>query len=212
MRAIIDSLLHLDEKVFSVIRDYGTQAYFIFFLIIFAETGLVVMPFLPGDSLLFALGMFSNPKEAALNVWILIPLLTTAAVIGDNLNYQIGKRVGARALEKGDSKFIRREQIEKTQEFFDKHGGMTLVLARWVPVVRTFAPFVAGMGSMPYFVFLRWSIVGGALWVSLCTLAGYFFGQIPIVKENFEIAMLSVVVLSLIPAAIKLRSATKPKA
>ncbi|MBL8048672.1 MAG: VTT domain-containing protein [Chthonomonas sp.] len=212
MKAFLDFILHLDEKVFAIIRDFGAQAYLIFFLIIFAETGLVIMPFLPGDSLLFALGMFANPTKHALNIWILIPLLVAAAFIGDNLNYQIGRRMGARIIARGGTKFFKLEHIEKTQEFFAKHGGWTLVLARWVPIVRTFAPFVAGMGNMPFQTFLRFSFFGGLFWVASCVLAGYFFGQIPWVQDNFEIAMLIVLFASLIPIIIKIRSAKKASA
>lgn len=212
MTAILDFLLHLDEKVFAIIRDYGAQAYLIFFLIIFAETGLVIMPFLPGDSLLFALGMFANPNKNALNVWILIPLLVAAAFIGDNLNYQIGKRMGARIMARGGSRFFKVEHIERTQAFFAKHGGWTLVMARWVPIVRTFAPFVAGMGNMPFNTFLRFSFFGGLFWVGSCVLLGYFFGQIPIVEKNFAAAMLIVMFGSLIPIILKIRSAKKEHA
>ncbi len=209
MKGIIDFILHLDEKVFRIIQDFGPQAYLVFFLIIFCETGLVVFPFLPGDSLLFALGMFAHPQRHALNVWILIPLLSAAAFIGDNLNYQIGRRIGNRIAERGDSKFFKKSYVDKTQAFFEKHGGITLVLARWVPIVRTFAPFVAGMGEMPFHRFLFWSATGALIWVGGCVGAGYFFGQIPWVQDNFELAMLGIVVASAIPMAIKIRHSRK---
>lgn len=212
MKAILDFILHIDEKVFAIIRDFGAQAYLIFFLIIFAETGLVIMPFLPGDSLLFALGMFSNPVKQGLNVFILIPLLVLAAFLGDNLNYQIGKRMGARIMAKGGSKFFKLQHIEKTQAFFEKHGGWTLVMARWVPIVRTFAPFVAGMGNMPFQTFLRYSFFGGLAWVGICVMAGYYFGQIPWVQQNFEVAMLVVIFASIIPVILKVRSSKKAAA
>ncbi|MEQ1932341.1 MAG: DedA family protein [Fimbriimonadaceae bacterium] len=209
MQGFLDFILHLDEKVFSIIQEYGTQAYLIFFLIIFCETGLVIMPFLPGDSLLFALGMFANPERKALSIYILIPLLIAAAFIGDNLNYQIGRRFAGRITSKENPRFFKKSHIEKTEEFFEKHGGMTLVLARWVPIVRTFAPFVAGMGQMPFRTFLWWSFLGATIWVTGCVLAGYFFGQIRWVQDNFELAMLGIIVASIIPVALKIRSAKK---
>ncbi|MEQ1823766.1 MAG: DedA family protein [Fimbriimonadaceae bacterium] len=209
MQGFLDFILHLDEKVFSIIQEFGTQAYLIFFLIIFCETGLVIMPFLPGDSLLFALGMFANPERKALSVFILIPLLITAAFIGDNLNYQLGKRFGGRIASNEKSRFFKKEHIEKTQAFFEKHGGMTLVLARWVPIVRTFAPFVAGMGQMPIRTFLWWSFLGATIWVAGCVLAGFFFGRIPWVQDNFELAMLAIILASIIPVALKIRSSRK---
>ncbi|MCE9560338.1 MAG: VTT domain-containing protein [Armatimonadetes bacterium] len=209
MKSFLDTILHLDEQVFRIIREFGPQAYLVFFLIIFAETGLVIMPFLPGDSLLFALGMFCNPDKQALSIWILIPLLIFAAFVGDNLNYQIGRRFGKRVLAAENPRFFKKEYIQKTQIFFEKHGGMTLVLARWVPIVRTFAPFVAGMGEMPFKTFLRWSFTGAVIWVGVCVSAGYGFGQIPIVRDNFELAMLAVMFLSVIPVALKVRSSRK---
>jgi membrane-associated protein len=210
MSGILDFLLHLDENLKQLCVDYGSQVYLIFFLIIFAETGLVIFPFLPGDSLLFVIGMLSHPAEgqtASLNIWIVVPLLIAAAFIGDNLNYQIGHRFGQRLISKGDTRFIKRKHIEKTQEFFVKHGGMALVLARWVPIVRTFMPFVAGMGAMKFPAFLFWSAIGATIWVAGCTMAGYFFGQITLVKENFELAMLAIVILSIVPMALKFRKA-----
>ncbi len=209
MQAILDFILHIDEKVFAIIQEFGTQAYLIFFLIIFCETGLVIMPFLPGDSLLFALGMFANPEKKALSVFVLIPLLIAAAFIGDNVNYQIGRRFANRVSSKENPRFFKKAHIEKTQAFFEKHGGMTLVLARWVPIVRTFAPFVAGMGQMPFRTFLLWSFLGATIWVSLCVMAGFYFGRIRWVQDNFELAMLAIIVLSVIPVILKIRSAKR---
>lgn len=212
MSGILDFLLHLDENLKQLCVDYGNQVYLIFFLIIFAETGLVIFPFLPGDSLLFVVGMLCHPAEGqagALNIWIVVPLLITAAFVGDNLNYQIGNRFGQRMIARGDTRFIKRKHIEKTQEFFVKHGGMALVLARWVPIVRTFMPFVAGMGAMKFPSFLFWSAAGATIWVVGCTMAGYFFGQITWVKENFEYAMLGIVILSVVPMLLKIRQAKK---
>lgn len=214
MSGILDFLLHLDENLAKLCAEYGSQVYLIFFLIIFCETGLVILPFLPGDSLLFVIGMLSHPTETqqpALNIWIVIPLLISAAFIGDNLNYQIGNRFGQRMTARGDTRFIKRKHIEKTQEFFARHGGWALVLARWVPIVRTFMPFVAGMGAMRFHAFLFWSAIGATIWVTGCTMAGYFFGKIPWVQENFEIAMLLIVVASVIPVVLKMRQAKKSK-
>lgn len=209
MSSVIQFVLHLDENLTRLCAEYGTQVYLIFFLVIFAETGLVIFPFLPGDSLLFTIGILSN--QGSLNIWIVIPTLIAAAFIGDNLNYQIGMRFGQKALERGNSRFIKPKHVEKTQQFFIKHGGWALVLARWVPIVRTFMPFVAGMGAMKYHTFLFWSAVGATIWVGGCTIAGYFFGQIPWVRENFELAMLAVVVISVVPMLIKIRQARKSK-
>ncbi len=207
MSSVIQFLLHLDENLARLCAEYGTQVYLIFFLIIFAETGLVIFPFLPGDSLLFTIGILCN--QGALNIWIIIPTLIAAAFIGDNLNYQIGMRIGQKALERGNSRFIKPAHIKKTQEFFVKHGGWALVLARWVPIVRTFMPFVAGMGAMKFPTFLFWSAIGAAIWVGGCTIGGYFFGQIPWVRENFELAMLAVIILSIVPMIIKIRQAKR---
>lgn len=212
MGGIIDFVLHLDENLARLCAEYGSQVYLIFFLIIFCETGLVIFPFLPGDSLLFVIGMLSNPTEVkgeSLNIWIVIPLLIGAAFIGDNLNYQIGNRFGRRLTAKGDTRFIKRKHIEKTEVFFAKHGGWALVLARWVPIVRTFMPFVAGMGAMKFTTFLFWSAIGATIWVTGCTTAGYFFGQIKWVQDNFEIAMLLIVFASIVPVIFKVRAAKK---
>jgi membrane-associated protein len=211
MSGIIDFVLHLDDNLKQLIAQYGSQVYLIFFLIIFAETGLVIFPFLPGDSLLFVIGMLSNPtgNTESLNIFIVIPLLIAAAFIGDNLNYQIGNRFGQKMIAKGDTRFVKRKHIEKTQAFFAKHGGWALVLARWVPIVRTFMPFVAGMGAMKFHAFLFWSATGAAIWVGGCTLAGYFFGQIKWVQDNFEIAMLIIVFASVIPVILKMRQAKR---
>lgn len=216
MGQIIDFVRNLDSNLQELCTNYGAQVYLIFFLIIFCETGLVIFPFLPGDSLLFVIGMLCHPGDAgqpaALSIWIVIPLLIAAAFIGDNLNYQIGNRFGQRMIAKGDTRFIKRKHIEKTEQFFVKHGGWALVLARWVPIVRTFMPFVAGMGAMKFPKFLFWSATGAAIWVGGCTLAGYFFGQIPWVKQNFEVAMLIIIFASIIPVVLKVRQAKRAEA
>lgn len=197
---IVHNILHLDEFLTVFVADYGTLTYLILFFIIFMETGFVVTPFLPGDSLLFAVGALS-----ALNVFklpVALFLLFLAAVLGDTVNYWIGKWIGLKVFEK-DYRFIKKKYLVKTQDFFEKHGGKTIILARFVPIVRTFAPFVAGIGTMHYQTFLMFNIVGAALWVTLFTLTGFFFGNIPAIKQNFELAVFAIIGISLIPIAIE---------
>jgi membrane-associated protein len=190
----IDLFLHLDEYLQEIIVNYGAWTYAILFLVIFVETGLVVMPFLPGDSLLFAAGTFA--ALGSFNVWGLIGLLIVAAVLGDAVNYSIGHYLGDRAY---NIKWIKKEYLEKTHAFFEKHGGKAIFLARFVPIVRTFAPFVAGIGKMSYAYFATYNIVGGVTWVFLFTLLGYFFGNIPFVKKNFELVIIVIILLSVVP-------------
>lgn len=182
-------------------REYELATYLILALIIFCETGLVVTPFLPGDSLLFAAGAITA-KTGILSVWILIPLLFLAAILGDNTNYFFGKFLGDKVFTK-DYWFLKRKYIDQTHEFYEKHGGRTLIMARFVPIVRTFAPFVAGVGKMEYRKFIGYCLAGGILWVSSLTLAGYFFGQIPIVKDNFEVVVLGIIGISVLPILIE---------
>ncbi|MGH2537612.1 MAG: DedA family protein [Candidatus Promineifilaceae bacterium] len=198
IRTAIELFLHLDQHLNEIIRNYGVWTYAILFTIIFLETGLVVTPFLPGDSLLFAAGAFA--ALGSLNVWLLFGLLFAAAVLGDTLNYWIGHALGPRVFER-DYRLLKREYLERTQQFYEKHGGKTIVLARFVPIVRTFAPFVAGVGSMAYGRFLTFNVLGGLLWTALFIFLGYFFGNIPLVKENFELAILGIIAISLIPMA-----------
>lgn len=193
----LDFFRHLDVHLENIMRDYELATYLILALIIFCETGLVVTPFLPGDSLLFAAGAITA-KTGILNVWLLIPLLFLAAILGDNTNYFFGKFLGHRVFTR-DYWFLKRKYIEQTQEFYAKHGGRTLIIARFVPIVRTFAPFVAGVGKMDYRKFIGYCVSGGILWVTSLTLAGYFFGQIPIVKDNFEIVVLGIIGFSILP-------------
>ncbi|HRI62040.1 MAG TPA: DedA family protein [Saprospiraceae bacterium] len=197
----LDFIRHLDVHLENIMREYEVMTYLILALIIFCETGLVVTPFLPGDSLLFAAGAITA-KTGILNVWILIPLLFCAAILGDNTNYFFGKYLGNRVFTR-DYWFLKRKYIDKTQEFYEKYGGRTLVIARFVPIVRTFAPFVAGVGSMTYRNFIGFCLAGGILWVTLLTLAGYFFGQIPIVKNNFEIVVFGIIGISVLPIVIE---------
>lgn len=190
---MIDFILHLDKHLQGIVQHYGVVTYLILFGILFLETGLVVTPFLPGDSLLFGAGALAA-ANGGLNVWILLLVFLAGAVLGDTANFEIGKRIGPRM------PFIKKENLERTQEFFKKHGGKTIVIARFVPVVRTFAPFVAGTGNMHYGQFLRYNLVGAVLWVCLLLGAGYFFGNLPVVKSNFGVVVIAIIVLSLIPA------------
>ena len=196
----IDFILHLDQHLNEIIQNYGAWTYAILFLIIFMETGFVVTPFLPGDSLLFAAGTFA--ALGSLNIWLLWALLFIAAVLGDTVNYWIGKKVGPRAFEQ-DIRFLKREYLERTQGFYDKHGGKTIVLARFVPIVRTFAPFVAGVGTMKYSRFIVYNLVGAFLWTGLFLWLGYFFGNIPFVKENFELVIVVIILVSIVPMVIE---------
>lgn len=201
IRQFIDFFLHLDTHLAEIISKYGTWTYAILFLIIFAETGLVVMPLLPGDSLLFAAGTFAALGD--LNPWFLTALLIAAAILGDTVNYWIGKRIGPRAFT-GDIRFLKREYLDRTRGFYAKHGGKTIILARFIPIVRTFAPFVAGVGEMQYGRFLTYNVVGGVVWVSLFVWTGYLFGNIPAVRDNFSLVILAIIGVSVLPIAIEL--------
>ncbi|QJX46210.1 DedA family protein [Hymenobacter taeanensis] len=196
---IVDFVLHLDKHLAALIQDYGTWTYAILFLIIFVETGVVVLPFLPGDSLLFAAGSLAALPGSPLNVWALMGLLILAAVLGDALNYHIGDYLGPRVFS-GNSRFLKREHLEKTQAFYQKHGAKTIILARFIPIIRTFAPFVAGVGTMSYTKFLSYNLVGAVAWVLLLTGAGYFFGSMPFVQKNFSLVVVAIIVLSVLPA------------
>ena len=197
LKTLLDLFLHLDKHLAAIIQQYGTVTYVLLFVVIFMETGLVVTPFLPGDSLLFAAGTFAALGN--LNFWLLFVLLAFAAVLGDSVNYWIGHLIGKRAYT-GEIKFIKKEYIERTHAFFEKYGGKTIFLARFVPIVRTFAPFVAGVGEMSYSYFFTYNVVGGITWVFLFTTTGYFFGNMPIIKENFSLAIMVIILISLLPA------------
>lgn len=197
---LIDLFLHLDRYLSEIIGQYGTWTYAILFFVIFMETGFVVTPFLPGDSLLFAAGTFA--ALGALNVYVLIALLTVAAIAGDTINYWIGYKIGSRAYT-GEIKWVKKEYMERTHAFFEKHGGKTIFLARFVPIIRTFAPFVAGISRMSYGYFISYNLIGGLIWVPLFTFAGYFFGNIPFVKHNFSLVIIAIIVISLIPALVE---------
>ncbi|AYO57806.1 hypothetical protein CO230_06520 [Chryseobacterium sp. 6424] len=207
IQTVLDFFLNLDKHLFTMIIDYGVWIYLILFLIIFVETGLVVMPFLPGDSLLFAAGTFcagvigALGETASLNLWLVLGLLTVAAILGDTLNYYLGKNVGLRILgwKMGEKQLVNPKYIAQTQAFYEKNGPKTIIIARFVPIVRTFAPFVAGIGSMNYATFIRYNVIGAFVWVFGLTLIGYFFGNLPIVQENFETVIFGIIGISLLP-------------
>ena len=201
IKDILDFFLHLDDKLEEIIKNYGLWTYLILFLIIFAETGLVITPFLPGDSLLFAAGTFAAGR--GLNVWLLFFLLSVAAIIGDTVNYWVGHYVGPKIFYKENVRFLNKKHLERTHAFYEKYGGKTIIIARFIPIIRTFAPFVAGIGSMTYWRFITYNVVGGILWVGICVFAGYFFGNIPIVKNNFSIVIIAIVFISVLPVIIE---------
>ncbi|MHA3048471.1 DedA family protein [Acinetobacter sp. ANC 4639] len=198
---LINFILHVDQHLLEFIKQYGVWIYAILFLIIFVETGLVVMPFLPGDSLLFAAGALAA-STGQMNPWLLIGLLFIAAVLGDTLNYHIGRYIGPRIFEM-ESRFIKKDHLLKTHVFFEKYGGKTIIIARFMPFIRTFAPFVAGAGRMNYKHFLTFNAIGGLAWVGSFITLGYFFGTRPFVKDNFSHLMLGIIVFSLLPAVIE---------
>lgn len=195
---IVDFFLHLDKHLFDIISEYGTLTYLILFLIIFTETGLVFMPLLPGDSLLFAAGALAA-STGALNVWLIIVLLFVAALLGDNVNYFVGKYLGRQIKQRERILFLKREYLERTEAFYAKHGGKTVIMARFMPIIRTVAPFVAGAGSMQYGKYIIYCILGALLWVPTLTLLGYFFGNITFVKNNFELVIFGIIGLSVVP-------------
>ena len=197
---IFDLFLHLDVHLSTVIQNYGVWTYGILFAIIFCETGLVVTPILPGDSLLFAAGAFAAKGD--FNPGVLIPLLCVGAVCGDAVNYSIGRSLGPKVLQ-GNSRVFKKEYLEKTQNFYERYGGKTIIFARFVPIVRTFAPFLAGVGKMKYRQFAFYNIVGGIVWILLFVLAGMFFGNIPAVKHNFTLVIMAIIVVSIMPAVIE---------
>jgi membrane-associated protein len=193
--------MHLDKHLGAVIQSYGVWTYLILFLIIFCETGLVVTPILPGDSLLFAAGAFA--ATGAFHVSWLFVLLAIAAVLGDTVNYWVGKYLGDKIEQKENIRFINREYLDKTHQFYERHGGKTIIIARFMPIIRTFAPFVAGVGKMNYFRFISYNIVGGILWIASFVFGGYYFGNIPMVKKNFTLVILAIIFLSILPGIIE---------
>ncbi|RWY86431.1 VTT domain-containing protein [Pediococcus acidilactici] len=203
MQTLIDFVLHIDEHLVTIVNNFGNYSYLILFAIIFIETGAVILPFLPGDSLLFAATALSAKPEYGLNIWAFIILFSLAALLGDSLNFFLGKHVGM-ALRRHPffGKFISDEKMDEAQHFFEKHGNISITLARFMPIIRTFAPFVAAGANMPYRSFIRYNIVGNFAWVAVCCGAGYFFGNIPFVKEHFSLVVIGIIVVSLIPAII----------
>jgi len=196
VNSFFDIFIHLDKHLFNLVTEYKNWTYLILFFIIFFETGIVVTPFLPGDSLLFTAGAIA--ALGILNIWILIGLLCIAAILGDSVNYSIGKFLGHKVFET-NYRLIKKEYLYRTQEFYEKHGGKTIIIARFIPIIRTFAPFIAGVGSMNYMRFISFNIIGGILWVFICSFGGYFFGNLPFVKNNFSIVVLAIIFISLIP-------------
>ena len=200
LHTIVDVFLHLDRHLGEFVQDHGRSTYGLLFLIVFLETGVVVTPFLPGDSLLFACGALA--ATGALDPFALFALLAAAAILGDTMNYSIGKAIGPAAFS-GKFRYLKQEHLLRTQAFYEKHGGKTIFLARFVPIIRTFAPFVAGIGTMSYPRFLAYNVVGGMTWVGACLGAGYAFGNIPIVKNNFSLVILAIVAISMLPLAVE---------
>ncbi len=198
---LLDILLHLDRHLSTIIQAYGVWTYLILFLIIFCETGLVVTPILPGDSLLFAVGTFV--AVGALHLALALLLLSVAAVAGDTVNYAIGYRVGPQIFRKEGVRFLNREYLERTHRFYERHGAKTIVIARFVPIIRTFAPFVAGIGRMTYARFVLYNVAGGVTWIAIFVLGGYLFGNLPVVKRNFTLVIFAIIVLSLMPGLIE---------
>lgn len=195
---LIDFILHLDRHLGSLIQNFGFWTYFVLFFVIFLETGFVVTPFLPGDSLLFAAGAFA--AIGALNPFVLLIILSAAAILGDTANYWIGHFIGPKVFQKENSRFFRREYLDRTHEFYEKYGAETIIIARFVPIIRTFAPFVAGIGRMSYGRFLSYNVIGGILWVALFVFGGYFFGNVPFIKKNFSLVIIAIILISLMPA------------
>ncbi|MEQ2129647.1 VTT domain-containing protein [Caldanaerobacter subterraneus KAk] len=198
VKNFVDIVLHLDKYLGTIIQTYGTWTYSLLFFIIFLETGFVVTPFLPGDSLLFAAGTFA--AIGSLNVYYVIVLLASAAILGDTVNYHIGKFIGEKIYESENLKWIKKEHLLEARDFYEKYGAITIVVGRFIPIIRTFVPFVAGIGQMRYFRFLFYNAFGGILWVSLFTLGGYFFGNLKIVKDHFGLVTIAIIVISVIPA------------
>ncbi len=202
IKDIVDIVIHLDRYLDVVIKNVGSWSYLVLFLIIFCETGLVIMPFLPGDSLLFVAGTFA--ASGSFNVRWLFATLAVAAVIGDSVNYALGNLFGEKIILHGTGRFFKKEHVERTHKFYERHGAETIILARFIPIIRTFAPFVAGVGKMSYFKFFIYNVTGALLWVAIFMLGGYYFGNIPVIKENFSLVILIVILISFLPVAIEL--------
>jgi len=201
IKDFIDFIIHLDRHLADIIQKYGVHTYTVLFIVIFMETGVVVTPILPGDSLLFAAGSFAG--IGALSLWPVFLVCAVAAILGDTVNYAIGAYLGPKVFHYPKSRFFNPDHLRKTHEFYEKYGAKTIIIARFMPIIRTFAPFVAGVGKMTYARFLTYNVTGGLLWVSVCVFAGYFFGNLPFVKSNFSMVILAIIVISLLPAVIE---------
>jgi membrane-associated protein len=197
----VDFIMHIDKHLSVLIQSYGVWTYLILFFIIFCETGLVVTPLLPGDSLLFAAGTFA--AKGALDVSWLFVLLSVAAIAGDTANYWIGCYIGPKVFHKEHVRFLNKEYLDRTHQFYEKYGGKTIIIARFVPIIRTFAPFVAGIGSMTYWRFISYNVIGGIAWIALCVFAGYYFGNLPVVKNNFTFVIFAIIFISILPGVIE---------
>ncbi|MMZ39873.1 Inner membrane protein YqjA [compost metagenome] len=204
IKFVIDFILHIDVHLAELVAQYGMWVYGILFLILFCETGLVVTPFLPGDSLLFVAGALAALPTNDLNVHTMVALMIGAAILGDAVNYTIGRLFGEKLFSNPNSKIFRRRYLDKTHQFYEKHGGKTIILARFVPIVRTFAPFVAGMGHMSYRHFAAYNVIGALVWVLLFTYAGYLFGDLPIVQENLKLLIVAIIIVSILPGIIEI--------
>lgn len=207
LKHFLDLILHIDKHLVELVSQYQSWTYGILFLIIFCETGLVVMPLLPGDSLLFAVGAIASKGD--LNVFLVVVLLSIAAILGDTVNYWIGKAIGPKVFSSESSRWLNRKHLERTHEFYEKYGGKTIIIARFMPIIRTFAPFVAGIGKMSYGKFLLYNVVGGILWIALFTYAGFFFGEIPVVKRNFTLVIFAIIIISVLPAVFEVLRARR---
>ncbi|MDR3135677.1 MAG: DedA family protein [Deltaproteobacteria bacterium] len=207
---LINFILHIDVHLNALVDQYGWQTYLIIFLIIFWETGVVICPFLPGDSLLFAAGAISHQEGSPLSPLSLFLTIATAAFLGDTVNYWVGRYIGPKALSR-DGRFLKRKYLDKTKDFFDRYGVSTIILARFVPIVRTFAPFVAGVGQMVYSRFMFYNLIGGVAWSGIFIMAGYFFGMLPVVRDNFTLVILAIVFISVLPMAIEYLKAMRKK-
>jgi len=203
LKYLIDLFLHLDKHLDVLIRDYGLWTYLVLFLVVFCETGLVVTPLLPGDSLLFAAGTLAARPESPLSVGLLFLLLATAAVLGDTVNYWLGAFIGPKIFRKEKVRFLNREYLDRTHQFYEHYGGKTIIIARFIPIIRTFAPFVAGMGRMTYWRFLVYNVAGGIGWVAICLFAGFWFGNIEVVQKRFSLVIIAIVFISLLPGVIE---------
>ena len=200
---LIDFILHIDRHLHQLASEYGLWVYGIVFLIVFCETGLVVLPLLPGDSLLFAAGSLASLPDSQLSPHLLFLGLSIAAILGDTLNYWIGKKIGTKVFASQESRFFKREYLDKTHAFYLKYGAKTIVIARFIPIIRTFAPFVAGVGAMPYRTFFLYNIIGAVIWVGSFVYAGFYFGQLPFVQTNFNLIILAIIILSIMPPVIE---------